>query len=296
MCLEDEKLHSKVVSSIAISTLDNETKPSAVQLSKYSGDVLPKHYPHIITIERLETLLRQVGEIFPKDSNVSFTSPSTFNEQNPLETELNQEMQPPINEPYNFYLPQYEHDLDLHAIPHQAKLDSTSRKLVKIIPPPLLLSKGYSVGRYYNLKTKKIPKKFDGTLKNINYKWSKFLELKPEPYIIVEEKTTKKTNVDPMDLRNDANFITTIKNQRQHNHGHRTNRHQFKPDSHRAAQIPTMMPTSVLRSDQQEFYFTKTDVENPAQQHSNSDDSFFAIAISVPQESNNRIELANQSK
>ncbi|EDW72293.1 uncharacterized protein Dwil_GK20852 [Drosophila willistoni] len=131
-------------------------------------------HPHIITIERLEHLLRQAGEIFgaspgaggPGDSDAMA---SEVNEQwhvlpQGQQQQPQQRLLPPTEQPYNFYLPLFEHI--------EPKLDAKSRRMEKFAPPPLP-SQQPDTHNYYADKPKKQPKKFKAGAKhiNLNLKW-----------------------------------------------------------------------------------------------------------------------------
>lgn len=130
-----------------------------------SSSEAPQIQPEVITIERLEALLRRASEIF-KPSNLQRSDTAIADVQQvavPI-----QFMQPPANQPYNFYLPLYDFD-DGNA--QRAKLDEKSKNMEKFTPPPLP-KEGQKSENYYDVKPKKIaPKKFNASAKHINIKW-----------------------------------------------------------------------------------------------------------------------------
>lgn len=122
-------------------------------------------HPHVITIERLEHLLRRAGEIFGPAAALDEDAQSSASEvepqiQIPAQTQPQQYMLPPTAQPYNFYLPLFDY-ID-------PKLDAKSKRMEKIAPPPRRLQQEHN---YYTDKPKKIPKKFNSGSKHINLKW-----------------------------------------------------------------------------------------------------------------------------
>lgn len=121
--------------------------------------------PEVITIERLEALLRKASEIFkPLDLQRSDTAVADVHQVAvPI-----QFMQPPANQPYNFYLPLYDYD-DANA--QRNKLDEKSKNMEKFTPPPVP-KEGQKSENFYDVKPKKsAPKKFSPSAKHINIKW-----------------------------------------------------------------------------------------------------------------------------
>ncbi|XP_023162212.2 uncharacterized protein LOC111593579 [Drosophila hydei] len=119
-------------------------------------------HPQIITIERLENLLRRAGEIFGPVAQVedSASAGSQLEPQIEMQVQPQQYMLPPTDQPYNFYLPLYDYV--------DPKLDAKSRHMEKIAPPPQRLQQERN---YYADKPKKTPKKFNAASKHINLKW-----------------------------------------------------------------------------------------------------------------------------
>ncbi|XP_017115392.1 uncharacterized protein LOC108137946 [Drosophila elegans] len=136
-------------------------KPPAARRAQLHDDVQLIH-PHIITIERLENLLRRAGEIFgPALEEDSMAEASDqVPEQVQPQLQPQQRMLPPTEQPYNFYLPLFDYV--------EPKLDAKSRMMEKIAPPPQR-----SEHNYYADKPKKKPKKFNAANKhiNLNLKW-----------------------------------------------------------------------------------------------------------------------------
>lgn len=260
MCLEEERTRTTqpkdgiTTTIIPVSTSASErTAPS---------NVLPKLYPHMITIERLGTLLRQATDLFQPEVN-----------QNPIQKEPNQQMQPPSDEPYNFYLPQYEHDHDLIDGLHQTKLDSRSRKLERIIPPPLLMQNSNALNGYYNLKSKKLPKKYDGSIKSINYKWPMMSE---EIISSGSDNGGRETgNIPPIQISS----ITNKGNPYQHGN-------ILKKFNH--------PPLTSLDEQQAIYMLGGSDLHHHHTHDTHYDDSFFAMDMGVPQQNDNRMESANR--
>lgn len=120
-------------------------------------------HPQIITIERLEHLLRRAGEIFgavaqEEDALAAGSEPVA---QVVLPSQQPQNyMLPPTAQPYNFYLPLFDYV--------DPKLDAKSKRMEKIVPPPQRLQQEHN---YYGDKPKKTPKKFNAGSKHINLKW-----------------------------------------------------------------------------------------------------------------------------
>ncbi|KAH8285394.1 hypothetical protein KR054_008590, partial [Drosophila jambulina] len=132
--------------------------PPAARRAQLHDDVQLIH-PHIISIERLEHLLRRAGEIFgPALEEDSMAEASSQVEE---QVQPQQRMLPPTEQPYNFYLPLYDYA--------EPKLDEKSRRLEKIAPPPPQKLEH----NYYADKPKKKPKKFNAATKhiNLNLKW-----------------------------------------------------------------------------------------------------------------------------
>ncbi|EDW00998.1 uncharacterized protein LOC6560180 [Drosophila grimshawi] len=137
-------------------------KPLPARRVQLQDDVQLLH-PHIITIERLEHLLRRAGEIFGPVAQAEDVLPSGSELQPKVELQPQpqQYMLPPTDQPYNFYLPLYDY------VDH--KLDAKSRHLAKIAPPP---QKVQQEPDYYAVdKPKKSPKKFNAAAKHVNLKW-----------------------------------------------------------------------------------------------------------------------------
>ncbi|KAI8038402.1 uncharacterized protein LOC128254644 [Drosophila gunungcola] len=136
-------------------------KPPAARRAQLHDDVQLIH-PHIITIERLENLLRRAGEIFGpalEEDSVAEASDQVPEQVQP-QLQPQQRMLPPTEQPYNFYLPLFDYV--------EPKLDAKSRMMEKIAPPPQR-----SEHNYYADKPKKKPKKFNAANKhiNLNLKW-----------------------------------------------------------------------------------------------------------------------------
>lgn len=123
------------------------------------GDLHLLH-PHIITIDRLEALLRRASEIFKPVPVKPNDSPSLDTERLTVPIQY---MQPP-NQPYNFYLPLFDYDED------STKLDDKARKMENFTPPPKPKD-GQNIANFYDIKPKKSPKKFNAATKHINIKW-----------------------------------------------------------------------------------------------------------------------------
>ncbi|KAH8370583.1 hypothetical protein KR093_004255 [Drosophila rubida] len=127
-------------------------------------------HPHVITIERLEHLLRRAGEIFgPVMQNEDAqTSASEVEPQIQIQPQTQPQPQshprpymlPPTEQPYNFYLPLFDYV--------DPKLDAKSKRMEKIAPPPHRVQQEHN---YYADKPKKTPKKFNADAKHINLKW-----------------------------------------------------------------------------------------------------------------------------
>lgn len=133
----------------------NDAKPSSEESSVQ---------PEVITIERLETLLRRASEIFKPKLQRSDT-PTADIQQVAVPIQF---MQPPANQPYNFYLPLFDYD---ENDAQRTKLDEKSRKMEHFTPPPLPKD-GQNQENFYEVKPKKLlPKKFNSSAKHINIKW-----------------------------------------------------------------------------------------------------------------------------
>ncbi|SPP74210.1 Hypothetical predicted protein [Drosophila guanche] len=142
-----------------ISCASVAASPTAARRAQLHDDVQLIH-PHIITLERLENLLRRAGEIFaPAIAEDSMSEGSSHVEQQAQPQQL---LLPPTAQPYNFYLPLFDYV--------DPKLDAKSRLLEKIAPPPQPLKQEHN---YYADKPKKKPKKFNAASKhiNLNLKW-----------------------------------------------------------------------------------------------------------------------------
>ncbi|TDG51512.1 hypothetical protein AWZ03_001972 [Drosophila navojoa] len=137
------------------------TSSIAQRRAQLQEDVQLLH-PQIITIERLEHLLRRAGEIFGPVAQVadSESAGSQLEPQVEMQVQPQQYMLPPTDQPYNFYLPLYDY-ID-------PKLDAKSRHMEKIAPPPQRLQQEHN---YYADKPKKTPKKFNAAAKHVNLKW-----------------------------------------------------------------------------------------------------------------------------
>ncbi|XP_013106459.2 uncharacterized protein LOC106086366 [Stomoxys calcitrans] len=121
----------------------------------------------IITIERLEALLRKAGEIFkPHLGAAHYTEDLPSAESQQVAVPL-QFLQPP-NQPYNFYLPLFEYDESTDD--HTQKLDDKNRHMEKFTPPPKPKD-GAVADNFYDVKPRKSPKKFNADNKLINIKW-----------------------------------------------------------------------------------------------------------------------------
>ncbi|XP_034108268.1 uncharacterized protein LOC117570616 [Drosophila albomicans] len=124
-------------------------------------------HPHVITIERLEHLLRRAGEIFGPavmQNEDAQTSASEVQPQIQIHPQPHPQPQPymlpPTEQPYNFYLPLFDYV--------DPKLDAKSKRMEKIAPPPHRVQQERN---YYADKPKKTPKKFNADAKHINMKW-----------------------------------------------------------------------------------------------------------------------------
>ncbi|KAM8714052.1 hypothetical protein ACLKA7_014245 [Drosophila subpalustris] len=121
-------------------------------------------HPHIVTIERLEHLLRRAGEIFGPVARQDEDAQSSASELEPQiqlpSQQPQQYMLPPTDQPYNFYLPLFDYV--------DPKLDAKSKRMEKIAPPPRRLQQEHN---YYTDKPKKTPKKFNSGAKHVNLKW-----------------------------------------------------------------------------------------------------------------------------
>ncbi|XP_075166689.1 uncharacterized protein LOC142238847 [Haematobia irritans] len=123
---------------------------------------------HIITIERLEALLRRASEIFKPhlEERHMHDLPSSESQQVAVPLEF---MQPP-SQPYNFYLPLFDYDQNIEDT--HTKLDDKNRHLEKITPPPKPKDgSGKVANNFYEMKPRKSPKKFNADNKLINIKW-----------------------------------------------------------------------------------------------------------------------------
>ncbi|XP_061393574.1 uncharacterized protein LOC133329092 [Musca vetustissima] len=129
-------------------------------------DIHPMH-SHMITIERLEALLRRASEIFkPHLDARQIDLPSSESQQVAVPMQY---MQPP-SQPYNFYLPLYDYDESDET--HQVKQhDGKSRKMDTFSPPPKPKDSDAAAKNFYDIKPKKSPKKFNASNKHINIKW-----------------------------------------------------------------------------------------------------------------------------
>ncbi|KAM7344610.1 uncharacterized protein ACRADG_011262 [Cochliomyia hominivorax] len=137
-------------------------KTIEVQSSK--SDSAPTQ-PEVITIERLEALLRRASEIFKPSYTQRVDTPTADIHQVAVPIQF---MQPPANQPYNFYLPLFDYD---ESDVQHTKLDEKSRKMEHFTPPPLPKN-GQTQENYYDVKPKKsAPKKFNASAKHINIKW-----------------------------------------------------------------------------------------------------------------------------
>ncbi|XP_073812093.1 uncharacterized protein [Musca autumnalis] len=132
-----------------------------------SEDIHPMH-SHMITIERLEALLRRASEIFkPHLDARQIDLPSSESQQVAVPMQY---MQPP-SQPYNFYLPLFDYD-ESEETHHQLKqLDGKSRKMDTFSPPPKPKDSAAAAKNFYDTKPKKSPKKFNASNKHINIKW-----------------------------------------------------------------------------------------------------------------------------
>lgn len=136
--------------------------------------------PQVISIEYFESLLRRAGEIFNPANfqlvalqNVDPTETQQAEQQfqqQQQESLSYQQMQPPTEQPYNFYLPVFQYD-DTNI----DKLDPKSRKLENFAPPPEPTKAQQSIN-YYAAKPKKLPKKFNADTKQVNLNWILDLE------------------------------------------------------------------------------------------------------------------------
>ncbi|EDV36241.1 uncharacterized protein Dana_GF12063 [Drosophila ananassae] len=170
-------------------------KPPAARRAQLHDDVQLIH-PHIITIERLENLLRRAGEIFgpalEEDAMAEASSQVHEQVQPQAQFQPQQRMLPPTEQPYNFYLPLFDYV--------EPKLDAKSRMLEKIAPPPLERKLEHN---YYADKPKKKPKKFNAATKhiNLNLKWLNTYEkamggTTPPKAIYLEQDERNRINFD----------------------------------------------------------------------------------------------------
>ncbi|KAH8271629.1 hypothetical protein KR018_011756, partial [Drosophila ironensis] len=164
-------------------------RPPVARRAHLHDDVQLIH-PHIITIERLENLLRRAGEIFGPalEEDAMAEASSQVEEQ----VQPQQRMLPPTEQPYNFYLPLFDYV--------EPKLDAKSRRLEKIAPPPLEQQVAHN---YYADKPKKKPKKFNAAAKhiNLNLKWLNTYEkamggTTPPKAIYLEQDERNRINFD----------------------------------------------------------------------------------------------------
>ncbi|XP_037941025.1 uncharacterized protein LOC119673975 [Teleopsis dalmanni] len=141
---------TKPLSDVSITTTTQRQPVEEIQLVQ----------PHFITIESLETLLKHAGEIFRPES-YQFEQAKTEHQAEGSDKlhKPHQQMQPPLDQPYSFYLPLYDYVND--------NLDEKSRNMEKLVPPPLPSDNI----NYYATKPKKLPKKFNAETKQVNLKW-----------------------------------------------------------------------------------------------------------------------------
>lgn len=97
-------------------------------------------------------------EMMQQQTEAASTATTTRQQATPL-----QQMQPPTDHPYNFYLPQFNNEDDKN-------LDAKSIQMKEFSPPPEL-NKNQKNINYYAVKPKKLPKKFNASTKQINLKW-----------------------------------------------------------------------------------------------------------------------------
>lgn len=121
-------------------------------------------HPQMITLERLEHLLRRAGEIFgavAQEEDALASGSEQVAQVAVLPSQQPQHyMLPPTAQPYNFYLPLFDYV--------DPKLDAKSKRMEKIAPPPQRMQQEHN---YYADKPKKTPKKFNAGAKHINHKW-----------------------------------------------------------------------------------------------------------------------------
>ncbi|KNC29261.1 hypothetical protein FF38_02435 [Lucilia cuprina] len=145
-----------------INGLPPGVKPTENKKSHNEG---PFIQPEVITIERLEALLRKASEIFKPTNLQRSDAPTAEIQQVAVPIQF---MQPPANQPFNFYLPLFDYD---ESDAQHTKLDEKSRKMEHFTPPPLP-KEGESQENFYDVKPKKaLPKKFNSSAKHINIKW-----------------------------------------------------------------------------------------------------------------------------
>ncbi|KAL9912273.1 uncharacterized protein ACN427_001548 isoform 2-T4 [Glossina fuscipes fuscipes] len=162
------KLSICLVNVASSLTLNNNATFSAERLLQNDQSVnLDIIHPQLISIEHLQALLQRATQLF-QPVRVQQTESLANSDQ-----QINvppQYMQPPSSNPYNFYMPLYEHDGEDKILNN--KLDERSRKLQKLIPPSaaIIIQQDFLKSNYAT-KAKKSPKKFDSHLKHINVKW-----------------------------------------------------------------------------------------------------------------------------
>ncbi|XP_058976393.1 uncharacterized protein LOC131801596 [Musca domestica] len=149
-----------------VGILEGTPPPSRSNKNPQKEDLHPMH-SHMITIERLEALLRRASEIFkPHLDAKQIDLPSSESQQVAVPMQY---MQPP-SQPYNFYLPLFDYDDSEET--HQVKqLDGKSRKMDMFSPPPKPKDSDSVAKNFYDTKPKKSPKKFNAANKHINIKW-----------------------------------------------------------------------------------------------------------------------------
>lgn len=155
-------------------TLEAKPPPSSTKDSEpgRQSSIVENTHPvqsHIITIERLEALLRRASEIFKPHLDAARHSadlPSSESQQIAVPTQY---MQPP-SQPYNFYLPLFDYDEGEDT--YSKQLDDKSRSnMGNFTPPPKPKDDNVKTNNYHDVKLKKSPKKFNAANKHINIKW-----------------------------------------------------------------------------------------------------------------------------
>jgi len=148
------------------SSVQGDSLHNAMMTDTFTDDLRLIH-PHVVTITNLENLLKRAGNIFrPEIEHVKEKTVHPSQEQSQLSSGPPvpyENMQPPKDQPFNYYMPLYDTDVTY----------SMSDKMHKI-SPPLKSAKG--MANFAETKPKKIPKKFNALQKHINMKWLNLYE------------------------------------------------------------------------------------------------------------------------